>query len=76
MHPLQKHREQAGLSIQELADKLDMSPITIWRWETWRRELRHENRIKVAKVLGCTPRDLVPEEEVTKTEEEEATSVS
>jgi transcriptional regulator with XRE-family HTH domain len=44
-------REEAGLSIREVADAIDVSPSGLFRWENGKRTPRGEAAVRYAKFL-------------------------
>ena len=56
---LKAFRRKAGLTQEELAEKLDLHEITIRRWETELRQPRLEDIKALATALGVTEADLL-----------------
>lgn len=59
MSSIKKYRKMAGLTQQELAQKVGVALDTISRYETSKREPRLSDLRKMAEILGCTVDDLV-----------------
>jgi len=51
---IEKARKKAGLSQEELAEALGVTPPAISHWENGRHEIRPSNRKKLAKTLGVS----------------------
>lgn len=47
-------REALGISQQELADRLDVSHVTVWRWENGKAEPRRHHKTALARELATT----------------------
>ena len=60
---IRQMRQQAGLSVLELARKIEVHPFTVSRWEgDWTpMQPSRENLKKVARVLRCKLADLLGE---------------
>jgi len=54
-----KARQRAGLTQERLAELLDVSYITIRKWERGERSPKIKKLTDIARVLRCTPADLV-----------------
>lgn len=65
---LTEYRKKNGMSQQDIADKLEVSDNTVSQWETGARRPNVDMLVKLARVLGCTPNDILGFEE-EKTEE-------
>lgn len=52
-------RKRAGLTQQELADKLGVSQQTIWYYENGRRDMKSSVLITISNALGCTVSELL-----------------
>jgi transcriptional regulator with XRE-family HTH domain len=59
---IREAREKAGLSMVELANKLNLSPQYIWSIENGRRRIYLDMLEKIAKLLGVPVADLLKEE--------------
>lgn len=59
---LREHRENQGLSQQELADRSGISVATISRIESKERPVNPPTARKLANALGLHPKDLKAEE--------------
>jgi transcriptional regulator with XRE-family HTH domain len=57
-HFLAKWREHRGLTQKQLAERLDVTDITISRWENGKRELRGKWPASVAEALDIGLNDL------------------
>lgn len=55
-------RVKAGLTMAEVAKKLNVSRTTIWLWETGRGNPLMANLRKMAEIYGCTMAELIREE--------------
>jgi transcriptional regulator with XRE-family HTH domain len=62
---IREARQAAGLSIQELADKLGATYKFVWRLEAGQRHLRPELMLRIAKALSCDPLDLLDTPHIT-----------
>lgn len=51
-------RERAGLSVEQLAGRLDVDRVTMWRWETGRRKVSPAIQAAIAKALDIEASDL------------------
>jgi transcriptional regulator with XRE-family HTH domain len=51
-HPLQKYREEKGLSATDLAAKLGVQRNTLWRWENFRRAIKPEFWSRIHEETG------------------------
>ncbi len=56
-------RRQLGLSQMRLAELMGVEQPTVARWERERRGVKIDTLIRLARVLDCDPRDLMPEDE-------------
>ena len=52
-------RKRAGLTQEELAERLNLSYMTIRRWETMKITPRFDEIQKIAKILSCTESELL-----------------
>lgn len=59
MNNLQYYREKAGLTQQELADKLDIDRTTLARAENGVRDLVGSAYRKIAEILGVSTDELL-----------------
>lgn len=55
---LRKAREKAGLNQTELAEKVDMHPVTISKYEAGERSPKYRNLKRLADALDVPPEDL------------------
>ncbi len=53
--------EASGLTNQQIAERMGVAVETAWRWRTANTEPRLDALPKLAAVLGCQPRDLLPD---------------
>ncbi|MGI6151239.1 MAG: helix-turn-helix domain-containing protein [Christensenellales bacterium] len=53
-----EHRKRAGLTQQELAEKLGIDRSTVTKWETGAAAPLTAKLPEIAKALGCTINDL------------------
>ncbi len=60
---IKKAREKAGLTQQELADKLSVGQSTVAMWETDNSLPRADKLPALAKFLGCTIDELLSDVE-------------
>ena len=44
-------RETAGLTLEQVADELGVTKMTVWRWETGERTPRGEHRMEYSRLL-------------------------
>lgn len=54
-------REAKGLDVRTVAKALKVYPLTIYRWEDGTREMSNDYLPALAKVLGVSVRELMPE---------------
>ncbi|MFI0436077.1 MAG: helix-turn-helix domain-containing protein [Parachlamydiaceae bacterium] len=54
-------RFKLEMTQEELAEKADLHPTYVGSVERGERNIALENIIVLAKALGCSPRDLLPE---------------
>ena len=52
-------RKRAGLTQQQLAEKIGVTQQTIWYYENGRREMKSSVLIELSKALGCSVSDLL-----------------
>ncbi|MEJ7872430.1 MAG: helix-turn-helix transcriptional regulator, partial [Rubrobacteraceae bacterium] len=71
MESLKALREQRGLSRETLAVGADMSPVTLWRYETGQRSPTVDQLEKLAEVMGVEVGDLLPKVQASLWPEEE-----
>lgn len=61
---LRKRRKELGLTLAEIADKMDVSEATVQRWESGNiKNMRQERISRLAEVLHVTPAYLMGWEE-------------
>lgn len=58
---IQKYRKRSGLSQEQLAAKLDVTRVTVGRWERHEIEPPRTKLEKAAAIFGCRPVDLLAE---------------
>ena len=69
VHPIRVYRQLYGITVAELADKLEISRVTISRWENWTRPVARSLWDRVHAVTGipiaslATARQSEPETE-------------
>lgn len=51
---LQANRVKQGLSIQDVAERLETTRATVWRWETGKRKPSYEYVVKLRE-MGLLP---------------------
>ena len=56
-------RISAGLTQKELADKLGVSQVSVWQWESGDNLPRADKLPAIAAALGCTVNDLLEPKE-------------
>jgi transcriptional regulator with XRE-family HTH domain len=54
-------RFEMEMTQEELAEKADLHPTYLGSVERGERNIALENIITIAKALGCSPKDLMPE---------------
>lgn len=59
MSKIQRLRKKAGLTQALLARKLKVSEAIVRKWESGERSPRIKRLKAIARVLGCTPADLL-----------------
>lgn len=59
---IEKYREQAGMTQQELAKKMNVSQSAVSLWESKKTTPLKKTWKKLAKVLGCTVDELLKED--------------
>lgn len=52
-------RKKAGISVLEAAEKLGLSDVAIYMWETGQTKPRTDKLVKLAEIYGCTVDDLL-----------------
>ena len=55
------HRFEKEMTQEELAEKADLHPTYLGSVERGERNIALENIITLAKALGCSPKDLMPD---------------
>ena len=56
---MRKERLECGYSIQEVAEKIDVHPNAVSRWETGKTDPAASNLIALCKLYGCSPEYLL-----------------
>ncbi len=56
---IRKNREKSGMSVRELADEMDVSFQTVYRWESGERLPETVNMVRIAKILNVTVDELL-----------------
>ena len=59
---ISQRRRQLGLSQMRLAELMGVEQPTVARWERERRGVKIDTLIRLARVLDCDPRDLMPDD--------------
>lgn len=59
MDNLTAYIAKKGITDKHLAGLVGVTPYTVWRWKTGRREPSIKNLIQLGNILGCTPNDLL-----------------
>lgn len=54
-------RFEIGITQEELAEKADLHPTYVGSVERGERNIALENIVAIAKGLGCSPKDLMPD---------------
>ena len=60
---IKKHREAAGMSQQELADKVGVKRSAVAMWETGKAMPRADKLAEMAQLFGCSIEELMKREE-------------
>ena len=61
---LRRRRQELGLTLAQIADKMNVAEATVQRWESGNiKSVRHEKIVRLAEILGVTPAQLVGWEE-------------
>ncbi len=60
MSLLKAKRQQAGLSVSELARRVNMGMTRLWKIENGELRLKVDDVARLARALGCQPSDLIP----------------
>ena len=68
MNGLKERRIKAGLTQQEVGDRIGVGTSTVGMWESGANQPRARTLIALAKLFGCSIDDLLREAEVTKGE--------
>lgn len=58
---IRKRRHQLNISQEKLAELANLHPNYVGSVERGERNIALENIIGIAKALGCSPKDLMPE---------------
>lgn len=57
---LRRRRQELGLTLAQIADKMNVAEATVQRWESGNiKSVRHEKIVRLAEILGVTPAQLV-----------------
>lgn len=56
---IRESRETAGMSVRELADEMDVSFQTVYRWESGERLPETANIVRIAKILNVSADELL-----------------
>ena len=60
---LRRRRVELGLTLQQIADRMDVSDATVQRWESGViRAVRYDKLVPLAHILKVAPAELVPPE--------------
>ena len=62
---IKEFREKAGLTQEQLAEKMEVQRNTVWRWENKKANLKADNMYRLSTVLHVEPSDLVDDEDVS-----------
>ena len=60
---LRRRREAAGLSVEDVAARLEVWPNTIYRWERGDQTPSEEIKARLATLYGCRVADFYEEKE-------------
>jgi transcriptional regulator with XRE-family HTH domain len=63
---LKRLRQQAGLTQQEVAERLGIDPQAVYRWEAGKRRPRYDTLCRLAAVLEVDLRQVLMEDEEPK----------
>jgi DNA-binding transcriptional regulator YdaS (Cro superfamily) len=58
-HPLTQYRRDAGLTLQELGDRLNVGRAAVCKWE--RRQIPAERVLEIERVTGVPRHELRPD---------------
>ena len=58
IHPLTAARAQKGLNLQQAADLLHVSVVSVWNWEQPVKYPSFRNLMAIKKVFGITPNEI------------------
>jgi transcriptional regulator with XRE-family HTH domain len=56
---LKQKMQEVGMDSQELARRLNVSPVTTYRWEKGDRKISPQQAILIADILKCEPEDIL-----------------
>lgn len=62
---IKEFREKAGLTQEELAERMEVQRNTVWRWENQKANLKADNVQKLSVVLNVDPTDLIENDETS-----------
>lgn len=71
---LKKVREEQGFTHQEVADAIGVTKPYYWQIENGKRGLYYELAVKIACVFKKTPDEIFLPDELTKSEQQDATT--
>lgn len=60
---IKKHREAAGMSQQELAEKMKVTQSAVAKWENGETRPRVDKLAEMAELFGCSMDELMRKEE-------------
>ncbi len=60
LHPLRIWRDERGMSRRGLADKLGVSEMSVWRWESGQLLPKRGHWAMILKVTGIRPEAFIP----------------
>ncbi len=58
-NPIAKYRLRVGLTQEQLAAKLGVNKMTVYRWESGESFPRKSKLIAMAEIFNCTPGQLI-----------------
>ena len=56
---IKEYRERAGLTQEELAERMNVQRNTVWRWENQKANLKADSVQKLSAILNVAPADLM-----------------
>ena len=62
---IKEFRENAGLTQEALADKMNVQRNTVWRWENQKANLKADNVQKLSTILNVEPSELIEDDDIS-----------